>query len=150
MATGRRLSSRPKTQINDELRALLRRARKNRWDDSPGMTQAELAARTGVSPIWIRQIETGRTLYADADTLGVLCYELGIDAIVLKVIGYSDIASAIDACVMLKEKAIPDHLIDARARMSAEDHIRSTPGITPHERKLLVQALHAIRSKQPA
>lgn len=150
MATGRKLSTRPKTQVNDELRALLRRARKNRWDGSPGMTQAELAARCGMSTVWVRQIENGTAAYPDTDTLGVMCYELGIDAIVLKVIGYSDVAGAVDACIMLKEKAIPDHLIDARARMSAEDHIRSIPGITPREGKLLVQALHAIRSKQPA
>lgn len=139
------------TEVGDGLRALLVQARRDpeRWGKRHGLSQSALATRAGVSAIWLRQIETGQAQSASADTLGRICYELEIDAIIVKGIGYYDVAAAIDACVMLKEKAIPDHLIDNPPRRSAEDHVRNTPGTTPRQRTLLLKALTDIL-KQPA
>lgn len=140
------------TDIRPDLRALIIRARKDpeRWGKARGLSQAELALKAGTSQVWLRQIETGYTKSAKADTLGNICYVLGIDPVIVRLRGYEDVADAIDACIMLRENAIPDHLIDNDPHpRSAEDHIRRTPGTTEQEKNLLVDALHAIRRQEP-
>jgi hypothetical protein len=138
------------TEINDYLRSLLRAARRDpgRWKGRPrGLSQPELAGRIpGVTAIWLRQIETGTGsgTSADADTLGRICYELEIDSDLLRGIGYPDVAAAVDAYVMLKENAIPDHLLDNPPSRSAEEYLKGTPGMTAKKRKLLIEAFRQI------
>ena len=142
------------TDVNEQLRALLIGARKDpeRWGKPRGLSQAQLADKADVSAIWLRQIETGQAESASADLLGRIFYELEIDSIIVGAIGYPDVAAAIDACVMIRENAIPDHVIDNPRKMrkkSPEEHLKGTPGITAREKKLLIEAFYLIR-KQPA
>ncbi len=122
------------TAVGNDLRALLARARRDpgRWEGR-GLTLEELAARTGKSRVWLRQIEGGQAASASADTLGSICCALGIDAAAAEKLGYPDVAAAIRACVIL----------------SPAEHIRRTPGITARQKRLLLRAFRAIE-KQPA
>lgn len=140
------------TEVGADLRALIIRARRDpeRWGKPRGLSQAELAARAGTSEVWLRQIETGQASSASADTLGCICYELGIDSLILHALGYADVAGAIDASVMLKESAIPEHLTEAVRVISPEEHIRGTPGISARGKRRLVEVLHEIQGQQPA
>ena len=140
------------TDIGPQLRRLIIAARKDpkRWGKPRGLSQVELAKKAGTSQVWLRQIETGYAPSASAGTLGTICYVLEINPVIVRTMGYEDVADAIDACIMLRENAIPDHLIDRpERRKTAEEHIRKTPGITEEQKRLLVDALHAIRRQEP-
>lgn len=134
------------TEIGPKLRALIVHARKDpKWGKPKGLSQQELAAKAGTSQVWLRQIETGYTNTAKADTLGNICYVLGIDPDLIRAIGYPDVADSIEASRMLTEHTLPEH----SDHEPAELHIRGTPGLTEREKALLVDALHAIRQQEP-
>jgi transcriptional regulator with XRE-family HTH domain len=141
------------TDIGPDLRALIVKARKDpvRWGKPHGLSQSELAQKAGISAVWLRQIETGYTPTAKADTLGTIMYILEIRPDLLRTIGYPDVADSVEAEYMIHEDAIPDHIInnpDRRYRQ-AEQHLKATPGITREEREFLVQALGALRREEP-
>lgn len=141
------------TEVGPELRALIVRARKDpgRWNGgTKGLSQQALAdlvtQSTGVplSQVWLRQIETGYTGTARADTLGNILITLRIDPVLVRKIGYSDVADAMEASIMLTDNEVPDHLL-----MSAEEHLRDTPGLDGRQKELLVDALREIRRQEP-
>lgn len=141
------------TDIGADLRSLIKRARRDpeRWGKPRGLSQAELAAKVGMSQVWLRQIETGYTPTAKADTLGNIMYVLDVSPDLLRTLGYGDVADAVDANIMLKENAIPDHIInnmDRRYKI-AETHIKEIPGITREEKEFLIDALHELRGEEP-
>jgi transcriptional regulator with XRE-family HTH domain len=129
------------TDIGPELRALIIRARKDpaRWHKPKGLSQPELASIVGVSAVWLRQIETGYTSTAAADTLGNICYVLRIKPSLIKRLGYPDVSAAMDAAVMLHTGRIPGHLLEDQ-----EDDETIT-GLTVEEKEQLTDTLREIR-----
>lgn len=141
------------TEIGSELRALIIRARKDpsRWTGKrKGLSQQELAdlvtRTTGVtlSQVWLRQIETGYTQTAKADTLANILATLRIDPLLVRKIGYGDVADSMEATIMLASNVIP-----ARLAATTEQYLMETPGLTEDEKDMLVEALHEIRREEP-
>lgn len=130
-----------------DLRALIRAGRKDpsRWGKPRGLSQAEAAAKVGISQVWWRQIETGYTPTAAADTLAAMCDMLDIDQRLIRGLGYPDVADAMDAIEIRRSNSIPARMVDAG---SAEDHIRSTPGLDKREADTLVNVLRAMRGRE--
>lgn len=141
------------TEIGADLRALIIKARKDpeRWGKPRGLSQTELAAKAGISPVWLRQIETGYTPTAKADTLGTIMYVLEVRPDLLRTLGYPDVAASVEAEWMLHENAIPDHVINNtnRRAQETEEYLREAPGLTRKEREFLVQALRDLRREEP-
>lgn len=135
------------TEIGPKLRALIIHARKDpsKWGKRKGLSQAELAAKAGTSQVWLRQIETGYTQTAKADTLGNICYVLGIDPDMIRGVGYPEVADSMEASMMLQEHTLPEH----SDHESAERYVRGTPGLTDDQKALLVDALRMIRQQEP-
>jgi transcriptional regulator with XRE-family HTH domain len=129
------------TEVKPDLQDVLVRARTNpvRWGKPKGLTQQELAKRTGVSAVWIRAIEAGRRPATPA-TLGNICFALGIEPRWLRDNGYSEVADVVADCesaaILLAEN--PD---------TAEDHLRVTPGLSEDQKEQLVVAFHEIRKR---
>jgi transcriptional regulator with XRE-family HTH domain len=124
----------------DRLRALIRSARKDpeRWNKPRGLTQRELALMIGLSQVWVRQIECGYVQSAPAGTLASICYRLRIDVAYVRELGFTDVADAVDAMMML-DQVLP----------TTEGHLRATPGLTDDQRELLVVAARALRREEP-
>lgn len=85
------------TIIRNDLRGVIKRTRKNPiiWDNPRGLTQRELADMTGTSQVWIRQIESGYKDSASPNTLGVICYKLGVKPSWLREREYRDVADIV-------------------------------------------------------
>lgn len=136
------------TEVRPDLRALIIRARKDpdRWGKKKGLSQDEAATRAGTSQVWLRQIETGYTRTAKADTLGNIAVALGIQSRIIRALGYSDVADAVDAAELLKELSPEERMPDL---MEAEQHLQTTPGLTIEEKRQLVEALRDLRHSEP-
>lgn len=139
----------PKAELDEHIRNLIIRHRRDpqRWGKKHGLTQREAADAVGISVVWWRQIETGYTPSAGITTLADMCDFLGIDPTLLRALGYGQVADAMDAIVMMRENAIPDHVIDeSRSRpRHAEAHLRATPGLEKDEADTLVSVYRALR-----
>jgi transcriptional regulator with XRE-family HTH domain len=103
------------TAIKEDLRGEMKRERLHpiKWGSPRGLTQEKLAveadkiwrARTPTPPqanrklvvshVWVRQIESGYKDRASANTLGLLCYTLGVRVGWLRERGYDDIADIV-------------------------------------------------------
>lgn len=136
------------TKIREDLRALIAGARRDplHWGKPGGLSQETVASRAGYSAIWLRQIESGRAETASPELLGAICYALDIDSVLLRALGYGDVALAVDVCVMLRENEISDELINASGERCR------VPPINARERKFLLKTLRAFREQeaQPA
>lgn len=138
------------TAIGDDLRGIIKKTRLNPviWGSPRGLTQRELADLTGTSQVWIRQIESGYKDSASPNTLGTICYKLGVDEEWLRIRGYDDVAEIVatykDTDIMLGDG-------ERRQRPSSatERHLRTTPGLTTLEKDQLVDALREIRRTEP-
>lgn len=129
------------TEVKADLQDVLVRARTNpvRWGKPKGLTQQELAVKTGVSAVWIRAIEAGRRPATPA-TLGNICFALGIEPRWLQEHGYAEVADVVADCVsaalLLEEN--PD---------TADEHLRRTPGLSEDQREQLVDFHHEIKKR---
>ena len=139
------------TEVRPDLRALIIRARKNpeRWGKKKGLSQDEAARRAGTSQVWLRQIETGYTRTAKADTLGSIAFTLGIPSRVIRALGYQDVADAIDAAELLTELDPGERMPPYPQETEAETHLNLTPGLTDDEKQQLVDALRELRHLEP-
>lgn len=136
------------------LRTLIKSARKDgkRWagEGFPrGLSQKEVANRIGKSQIWVRQIESAYVDSAPATTIASMCYALGIDSVLVRAIGFPDVADAIDAIVMMRESEIPDYVLEAPRLPTWEEHLRATPDLTEAQKELLVDAVRQMGRMEP-
>lgn len=138
------------TIINDDLRAVIKRARTNpvRWGRPDGLRQEDLAAMMKRSTVWVRQIESGYRQKASANVLGSMCYQLGIDADYLRDLGYPDIADivadCVDAAILLRDTQTNRRPLD-----TAEGQIKAMPELSEHEKEALVATLRGMRKAEP-
>jgi len=122
--------------ITPELRQLIRITR----TDRAGMTQRAAAnSAGGLSEIWWRQIEAGRTPYATADTLARICYAVGVTPAQLRNIGEEHIAELVERRMSLLEPEIDD-VADAM-----DAYLSNTPGLTDDQRAAIVAVARAFR-----
>ena len=142
-------------EIGSDLRNLILRYRRDhtRWPGTKkGLSQAEAAERANISTAWWRQIENGYVDSAGAVTLADMCNVLGIEVEIIRMLGYVQIADAMDASVIEAHESIPDHIIDSKARLrrldpSPEAHIKATPGLDDTTIELLLDTLHQVRRR---
>jgi transcriptional regulator with XRE-family HTH domain len=137
----------PPVELGSDLRNLIRRFRRDpdRWGTKRGLSQAQAAAKIGISQVWWRQIENGYTPSASATTLADMCFMLGIETALIRALGYVDVAEAMDAIVMARHSALVEH---ARPR-DPEAHIMATPGLDDEEIDVLIQTLRVMRRTEP-
>jgi transcriptional regulator with XRE-family HTH domain len=122
--------------ITPELRQLIRITR----TDRAGMSQRAAAnAAGGLSEVWWRQIEAGRTPYATADTLARISYAIGVTPAQLRNIGEDHIAELVEQRMNLLE---PEN-VDVDEAMEA--HLENTPGLTEDQRAALLSVGRAFR-----
>lgn len=135
------------------LRALIVSARKDpgRWPGFPkGLTQAQLAQRAGISQVYLRQIENAHGSAAtsvSASTLAALCAECSVDPVLIRALGFADVADQMDAAMMLKTNEIPDEVINDAP--GTEEYLRATPGLTPEQAELLVDVVRQLGRTEP-
>ena len=104
------------------------------------MTQRAAAnSAGGLSEIWWRQIEAGRTPYATADTLARICYAVGVTPAQLRNIGEEHIAELVERRMSLLEPEIDD-VADAM-----DAYLSNTPGLTDDQRAAIVAVARAFR-----
>jgi transcriptional regulator with XRE-family HTH domain len=139
------------TEVRPDLRALIIRARKDptRWGKKKGLSQDEAASKAGTSQVWLRQIETGYTRTAKADTLGSISLALGVPSRVIRSLGYHDVADSMDAAELLTELSPEERMPVPAQEDEAEQHLNVTPGLTDDEKQQLVAALRDIRHLEP-
>lgn len=138
-------------RVGPELRDAIKAAREDtkRWGTGKKLTQAEAALRIGKSQVWWRQIETGYTRNADPATVATMCEMLGISPAMVRGLGEPLIADIMEGFEMVREDAIPDRVINARARREdTEDHIRRVPGLDMKEADTLIQILRTVRGHE--
>ena len=93
----------------------------------------------GLSEVWWRQIEAGRTPYATADTLARICYAVGVTPAQLRNIEEEHVADLVEQRISLLEPATED--IDDE--MAA--YLSGTPGLTDDQRAAIVTVARAFR-----
>ena len=127
------------TEVRPDLRDVLYRARINpvRWGKPKGLTQQELAEKTGVSAVWIRAIEGGRRTPSTA-TLGNLCFALGIEPLWLRDNGYPEVADVVTDCISAAALLNGNH-------DGAEAYLRDTPDLSDEQKEQLVEAFRNIQ-----
>lgn len=127
----------PNITITNDLRDLLRITRR----EVAGLTQrgAGLAAG-GLSEVWWRTIESGRTEHAPAETLARMSYAIGVTPDQLRAIGEDELADLVERRLALLE---PETTAD-----SMDDHLMATPGLTEAQRAVLVTVAHGLQTQQ--
>jgi transcriptional regulator with XRE-family HTH domain len=110
---------RTSVEIGPQLRRLLYTARTSpeRW---PGgrPTQDEVGARSGCTSVWYRKIENGGVSSASLGTLLDICQVLGIDPAALRILGYDDVAEALEVRYEVNHQIVVD--LDEMARVLDE------------------------------
>lgn len=127
-------------EVNDRLRRIIRSYRTNpaRWGTPRGLTQAQAAARAGISEVWWRSVELayGSARFVSPQRLAAMCTAVEIESFVLRGLGYMDVADLMDG--------IDNSGWDDEERTKA--HILATPGLNEEEKDVLLQALKAARA----
>lgn len=125
-----------RVNITPALRQLIRITR----TDRAGMSQrAAASAAGGLSEVWWRQIEAGRTPYATADTLARICYAIAVTPAQLRNIGQEHVANLVEQRMSLLEPEA-DHVDD-----TMEAYLFGTPGLTDDQRTAIVAVARAFR-----
>jgi transcriptional regulator with XRE-family HTH domain len=97
----------------------------------------------GLSEVWWRQIEAGRTPYATADTLARICYAVGVTPTQLRNIEEEHVAELVEQRISLLEPEIDD----VEETMVA--YLSGTPGLTDDQRAAIVTVARAfLRASQ--
>lgn len=121
-----------RTKISRDLRSLIRLGR----TDVAKLSQQAAADLADISEVWWRQIETGRTTVATADTLARMSYVVGVTPRQLR---------------KIKEYHVAD-LVELRNDMLGqdtdpmEDHLMATPDLTDEQRVALITLAKVLRS----
>lgn len=118
-------------KITRALRQLIRVMR----TDHARMTQKEAALAAGLSEIWWRQIESGHTDYATAETLARMAYTVGVPPARLRAVRQGHVADLVE----LRLGVLPE-------ADGMEAHLMKTPGLTDEQRVALVTLAKVIRS----
>jgi transcriptional regulator with XRE-family HTH domain len=122
--------------ISPELRQLIRITR----TDRAGMSQrAAASAAGGLSEVWWRQIEAGRTPYATADTLARICYAVGVTPAQLRNIGQEHVAELVEQRLSLLEPETDD------VGETMEAYLTNTPGLTDEQCAAIVAVAREFR-----
>jgi transcriptional regulator with XRE-family HTH domain len=122
-----------RVEITRKLRQLIRVKR----TDQAHITQRGAALAAGLSEIWWRQIESGHTDYATADTLARMCYVVGVTPDQLRDIGHGHVAELVELRLGVLG---PDRPGD-----DMEAHLMRTPGLTDEQRVALVTMAQVFR-----
>lgn len=143
--------------IGADLRGEMRRLRRHpvKWGKPRGLTQQELADMAGISPIWVRQVETGAK-GASPNTVGRLCYTLELPVKWLRDRRYYDIAYVVaelgNASVTSRDvkvngfshnETLPEPVTAAEQR-----YLRDAPTLTEDEQEQLIITLRVIRERK--
>jgi hypothetical protein len=128
--------------ITPELRLLIRITR----TDRAGMSQrAAASAAGGLSEVWWRQIEAGRTPYATADTLARICYAVGVTPAQLRNIGQDHLAELVEQRLDLLEPWTGAAEDTTEAEDVTEAYLSNTPGLTDDQRAAIVAVAREFR-----
>jgi transcriptional regulator with XRE-family HTH domain len=122
-----------RVEITRKLRQLIRLMR----TDQAHLTQRGAALAAGLSEIWWRQIESGHTDYATADTIARMCYAVGVTPDQLREIGQGHVAELVELRLGVLGSDRPADM---------EAHLMQTPGLTDQQRMALVTMAQAIRN----
>ena len=139
-------------EIGSDLRHLILRYRRDpdRWPGTKtGLSQDQAAERARISAAWWRQIENGYADSAGAITLADMCNVLGIETGLIRTLGYTEIADAMDASYIEQHELIPDSMQEHGFHGTPEAHIKATPGLDENTISLLLDALQQVRKAHP-
>lgn len=122
-------------ELDEDLRTVIRQARRDpaRWGSPKGLSQAEAAARAGISEVWARAIEKHDHAGAKLETIANLCDVLQISPKTARDLNHPLLAVAIQ------------ELVDARKPKTAEAWIRETPQLDRQEVDLMLEALREVK-----
>lgn len=148
-------------QLGDDLRGEMRRLRRHplKWGNPRGLTHQQLAdlatnqaqqmfpeSGVTVSAIWVRQVESGIKGASD-NTVGLLCYTLGIPVRWLRARGYDDIADVVAEWAAPGVTSHDD--TDEPVTATEKDYLRNAPDLTGEEAEQLIETLRDMRRQEP-
>lgn len=110
-----------------QLRELLRAARGHLH-----LTQREAAKRAGIDPSWWKKLENGSRSVTQASTIAAMCVAVQITPHKLESIGLPRLAFQVKTALAAKP-------------LSSEEHIARAPGMSEHEKRMLIGLLRAMR-----